>query len=332
VRLIIDDGSLYEGDNIAFDEDDPNYDSEEETGNEFIPTLGGLHREDIAKSKMTLTTYKKTIEPPISELFVSGDFDEIARTIFELEAPEYSYEFVKRLVNMSFDKTDKERELVSQLLSALCPDVLSSSMVGKGFERLFEIVDEIEKDAPLARSHLATYLARAVLDEVIPPSFLGDSVVCNLGGEIVDQAKILLSRDHGGARLEKSWGPGDGRPVQEMKIEIDQCMQEYLISGDIEEACRCIAEMNAPFFAHEVVKRAIINALDRNEEKHKSMSNLLTHMFKSEIISPYQVSKGFEKLANGMQDLVLDTPGAAGIISGFEERARNDGLLTPLDQ
>ena len=100
---------MYEGDNIAFDEHDPNYDSEEENGTEFIPVMSGLHREDIARSKMTLTAYKKTVEPPISEFFVSSDFDEIARTIFELEAPEYSYEFVKRLVNMSFDKSDKER-------------------------------------------------------------------------------------------------------------------------------------------------------------------------------------------------------------------------------
>eukprot|EP00401_Gymnodinium_catenatum_P080485 CAMPEP_0117471224 /NCGR_PEP_ID=MMETSP0784-20121206/7622_1 /TAXON_ID=39447 /ORGANISM="" /LENGTH=140 /DNA_ID=CAMNT_0005265339 /DNA_START=134 /DNA_END=557 /DNA_ORIENTATION=- len=137
---------------------------------------------------------------------------------------------------MSCDKTDKERELVSQLLSELYPDILSRYMIGKGFERLFEIVDEIEKDCPSARLIISTFLARAVIDEVLSPAFLGDAVVCNLGGDVVDRAKMLLSREHAGAMLEHSWGPGDGRPVSELKGVVDEVMQEYLLSKDLEEA------------------------------------------------------------------------------------------------
>ena len=40
--------------------------------------------------------------------------------------------------------------MVSRMLSTAYPDTLSSSMIGKGFERLFELVDEIEKDCPNA--------------------------------------------------------------------------------------------------------------------------------------------------------------------------------------
>ena len=76
------------------------------------------------------------------------------------------------------------------------------------------LIDEIEKDAPKARDMLATFVARAVIDDILPPSFLSDAVVCNLGGDIIDYAKRMLSRDHGGAKIEKSWGPGDGRPVE----------------------------------------------------------------------------------------------------------------------
>ena len=110
--------------------------------------------------------------------------------------------------------------------------------MGKGFERLFEIVDEIEKDVPTARDMVAKFISRAVVDEVLPPSFLSDAVVCNLGGEIVEHAKRMLSRDHGGGLLDRSWGPGDGRPVADMKVALDQCLQEYLLSGDLPEAAR----------------------------------------------------------------------------------------------
>lgn len=41
-----------------------------------------------------------------------------------------------------------QRELVSKMLSAAYPDVLSSREVCKGFERLFEMIDDIQLDAP----------------------------------------------------------------------------------------------------------------------------------------------------------------------------------------
>jgi programmed cell death protein 4 len=177
----VDDGSTYE-DPSSLDHRDPNYDSEEETGKEDVPKLSALVREDVGLSKMTLTAYKKLVEPIITEYFVSGEIDDVLTNIQEIDAPEYAYECVKRAVNMSFDKCDRERELVSQLLSIGYPDIFSSNMVGKGFERLFELVDEIEKDAPNARDLLAKFLSRAVVDEVLPPSFLSDAVICNLGG------------------------------------------------------------------------------------------------------------------------------------------------------
>ena len=41
-----------------------------------------------------------------------------------------------------------QRELVSKLMSEAYPDVLSSREVCKGFERLFEMIDDIQIDAP----------------------------------------------------------------------------------------------------------------------------------------------------------------------------------------
>lgn len=42
----------------------------------------------------------------------------------------------------------EQRELVSKLLSDAYPDILSSREVCKGFERLFEMIDDIQLDAP----------------------------------------------------------------------------------------------------------------------------------------------------------------------------------------
>ena len=154
----------------------------------------------------------------LQEYFGSSDLSELQRSIQEVDCPEYSYELVKRSVSMSLDRSDRERELISRMLSELYPDTLSSNMIGKGFERLFELSDELEKDVPTCRDCISKFLARAVLDEVLPPSFLSDIVVRNLGGSIVDHAMRMLSREHGSTLLEHAWGPGDGRPAAELKV------------------------------------------------------------------------------------------------------------------
>lgn len=241
--------------------------------------------------------------------------------------PQYSYEFVKRLVTMSMDRTDKERELASRLLSDFYPEVLSTNVIGKGFERTFEIIDELEKDAPAARDITATFIARCVVDEILPPSFLADVVVCSLGGDIVDHAKRMLSREHMGARLERAWGPGDGRPVSEMKVDVDLLIQEYLMSRDVAEAAQCIKQLNSPHFIHEVVKRGITGSLDKSADDRKAMILLLNYIFKQDICSPQQMKLGFQLVSERMNDIVLDVPTARTLFAEFLSAARADGLL-----
>jgi programmed cell death protein 4 len=232
------------------------------------------------------------------------------------------------LINAAIDRGDQEREQVSQLLSALYPDILSMNMIGKGFERLFEIVDDIEIDAPQAGNIIASFIARAVVDEVVPPSFLSDSVVRNLGGDIIQHAILLLSRDHAGAKLERIWGPGDGRPVEDLKVSVDQLLAEYLLSCDFDEAERCLRELHAPQFHHEVVKRAVTMALDKSEENQIAMSKLLAAWSSINLLSVQQAEKGFNRLFKSISDIVLDVPNARSVLMAFLERAKADNVVS----
>lgn len=80
---VVDDGSLHV-DNCAMDEDDPNYDSEDDNGVP-IPKYSPLHRDDVAKSCISLSAYKKRVEPIIAEYFVSGDIEDTAHYIMVCE-------------------------------------------------------------------------------------------------------------------------------------------------------------------------------------------------------------------------------------------------------
>src|SRR3546814_6665945 len=172
---------------------------------------------------------------------------------------------------MSLDRNDRERELVSRLLSAGYPTVLYSAHVAQGFERLLELADELELDAPQAKLMISTFIARAVIDEVVPPAWLSSPKTASLGGDVIEHAKRMLSRDHSGAKLERVWGPGDSRPVQDLKVAIDQLLAEYLYARQLEEAARCVRELQAPHFEHEIVKRAIGKALDKTTEDRTSI-------------------------------------------------------------
>jgi len=276
---------------------------------------------------MTLSQYKTTIAPIVQEYIATGEAADTLQALELVSAPEYSYEFVKKCINASLDANDRERERVSRLFSIGYPDAFSSNTVGKAFERVFEQADEIEKDCPKAREMISIFLARAVVDEVLPPSFLSDAVVCNLGGEIVTHAKLLLNLGPSGVPLERVWGPGDGRPVAEMKLAVDQLLKEFLSSSDIEEACRCIKELNAPEFFHEIVKRAVTYVLDKGEEAQQQMSNLLIALIETDMLTAQQASKGFRRLHDRLDDLVLDVPDAGATLAKFCAWAVEEGIL-----
>ena len=64
----------------------------------------------------------------------------------------------------------------------------------------------------------------------------------------------MLSIKHGLVRLDNVWGVGGGlRPVKYLIKQIVLLLKEYLCSGDIGEASRCLRELEVPHFHHELV-------------------------------------------------------------------------------
>ena len=126
---------------------------------------------------------------------------------------------------MSLDKGPREREMISKLLTHLHPTPLADSDMEAGFELLLDSLDDLCIDCPDAKSMVGSFLARAVVDEVLPPAFLSNRNNSHPGDEVVEKAVGLLSREHCTARLEHVWGPGDGRPVAELKDVMDQLLE-----------------------------------------------------------------------------------------------------------
>lgn len=338
---VIDDGTMdYDLDN--------DYDSADDDDDDFIlvsegvealtvngkPDLSKVHSyydEELERivigPAMILSEFKRQVCDILNEYFESEDLEEVEDRISELNSPEYHYEFVKRAISLSLDRKERERELVSRLLSELYPRMITSEHIAKGFERLFEMQEDLLLDIPSASKDLEAFLVRAVIDEILPPKFLSDPFIAGLGGDIVICARNLLSREHVGAKIQRVWGPGDGRPVDELKIAIDQLLEEYLISQNLDEASNCVKELAVEQFHHELVKRAVTCALDKTDSDRTAMSSLLAYLVATEVVSEKQMSKGFDRLYGRIDDLCLDVPNAPKFLSAFVEQAQSDGCL-----
>ena len=185
---------------------------------------------------------------------------------------------------------------------------------------------------------VASFLARAVVDEVLPPAFLSEQNNDRPGDIVVEKAVSLLSREHCNARLEKVWGPGDGRPVEELKVDMDQLLQEYLLSRELDEAARCVKELEAPHFHHELVKRGVFAAMEMDGKGAAVESDALSNMdamaalfgflVRNAIVSDNQVKKGVDRLHKILPDLSLDVPAAPTLLEAFEKMALEQGCLS----
>lgn len=278
----------------------------------------------IEERSLTLPDFKKQVKPIIAEYFESGDVSEVERAVKELHSPFFHYELVKRAVTMAIDKNDRERELASQLISGLYPHMVPMEQVGKAFERLFELVDDLELDNPETRKLLAQFLGRAVVDEVLPPSFLSDPLVESIGAEIVDETKVLLSLRHGSARLERVWGASAGETA-DLKRAIKLLVQEYFENTNCDEAVRCLRELNVPHFHHEVVKRVIVTAMDK--DRVEQGGKLLQLLAAQCVVSVGQMSIGFGRVKDELSDIALDNPKAKELFTSFVEQGIAAGGL-----
>jgi len=306
-----------------------------------VPTVGGarrtgydpVHGKSIYGPMLTNSEFKIQLAECLKEYFDSCDADEVIRTILELNCQEYHREIVKKPISLAMDNGPRERELTSRLLTCLHPTPMSDKDMELGFETLLDSLDDLSMDVPDARTIVASFLARAVVDEVLPPAFLSEQNNARPGDAVVEKAVSLLNREHCTARLERVWGPGDGRPVVELKKEMDQLLQEYLLSRELDEAARCVKELDAAHFHHELVKRGVKIAMEMMDggkdtlEHLDAMSALFGFLVKNAIISEYQVQKGVARLHQLLPDLKLDVPTAPKLLEEFETMAKESGCL-----
>ncbi|EOA23591.1 hypothetical protein CARUB_v10016789mg [Capsella rubella] len=275
-----------------------------------------------------LRQYKKDTVIVIQEYFLSDDIPEVIRSLEDLGSPEYNPVFLKKLITLAMDRKNKEKEMTSVLLPALHMEMFSTEDFINGFIMLLESAEDTALDILEASHELALFLARAVIDDVLAPLDLEDISnflpLKSAGNETIRSARSLITATHAGERLLRCWGGGTGQGVEDAKDKIWKLLEEYETGGVILEACQCIRDLGMPFFNHEVVKKTLVMAM---EKKNDMMLNLLQECFAEGIITTNQMTKGFGRIKDSLDDLSLDIPNAEEKFNSYVSHAEENGWL-----
>lgn len=294
---------------------DPNYNSDEEGE--------GVVLHDIPVALPELPELRI-----LSEFFIEADNAEVARQIKESNIN--PVDFVRRAVYHGMDHQPYERELVSTLLSYLYGNSITSDQFVEGFQTAINKLDDHILDIPLADEMLGKFIARAIVDEIIPPSFLKSSFVdTKLTNNAITLAANLINDPHRSRKLEHIWGPGDLLSVKRLKIEVHHIIDEFVTTGDKNEADRCVRKLNAPNFHSQLVRYAIRAAIESKTDANRNkITELLSFLSKEGLLSQDHVNRGFKQFSDQVEDVILDVPSAKVIFEDIVQSSQSSGLLS----
>lgn len=307
------------------DQNDPNYDSEINDRNTEL-------REVIPEP--TPEEFFKMCEPIILEYFHSGDTHEVAVSLDEILVGGLRQLVTSVAVEIAMDHKDSQREMISVLISDLYGRVITPKDIIKGFDLLLSNLPDLILDTPEAPTILGNFIARAVADDCIPPIYASSHPdLDNLNEHAlaaIKRADTLLSMKQSMVHLDNIWGSaGPLRPVKTINKKMTLLLKEYLQSKDIQEAQRCLRELEVPHYHHELVYEAIVMSLEGvNQQTEEAMCTLLKSMENCCLISPAMMEQGFQRVFDDMADIVLDVPLAYVMLDRFVERCSHAGFLS----
>ncbi|OWR53570.1 programmed cell death 4a, partial [Danaus plexippus plexippus] len=300
------------------DANDPNYDSEAVNGDvEFKQVIVEADPEDIVRKS----------EPVILEYFEHGDTNAAAEDLLEFVTASRSHLVCETIIEIALDHKPSHCEMASVLISDLYGRVFSAKDIAYAFERLLEKLPDLVLDTPEAAVLMSNFIARCVADDCLPPKFVQSKTGADLNSsarQAINRAETLLSMKQGLVRLDNIWGVGGGiRPVKSLIRQIQLLLKEYLTSGDLAEAMRCVRDLEVPHFHHELVYETVLLAVEAiNSSVEEQLCTFLAELRRCVIVTPDQMDRGFLRVLEDMSDIVLDVPLAYIMLDRFVERCQ----------
>ncbi|XP_014255101.1 programmed cell death protein 4 isoform X2 [Cimex lectularius] len=307
------------------DRNDPNYDSDSlDNGDiELTPIIPEASDEEL----------RNVADLIIREYYEHGDTNEVIIALEDLNFSNKKHMIPQLAIEIAFDHKPSHREMTSVLVSDLYGRIVKQRDIATAFDILLANLPDLILDTPDAPVVLGNFLARAIADDCIPPKVIQvfkEKADTDLARQTLQRADTLLSMKHGLVRLDNVWGVGGGlRPVKYLIRQMNLLLQEYLSSGDLKEATRCLLDLEVPHFHHELVYEVIVMTLEAlNVHVEEAMCKLLKSMCDAIIITPDMMERGFCRVYDDIPDILLDVPLAATVLERFIGLCHKAGIIS----
>jgi programmed cell death protein 4 len=299
----------------------------------------------------------------IIAFFQHADTDDVADSACDLKITgDLLYLLAKLAINLSLDRSDSERELVSVLISDLYGySVLIGSDLELAFIEILRELEDITVDAPGAPAMVGKFIARSVADDVLPPRFIDQQLTrFNSGPASValHESQGLIRMRHGLVALDTVWNSGENRrPVKFLVKKIKAMLDEFRDSLDRKNLCVSLGELGIPHFHHEVVYELIVKCLEENSCCSSPIStgppvadengilaeckilaqassaieaylDLLKHLTSTALVSMTQLESGLTRIYEDLADLSIDVPGAYVSMESIKKRLQQMDILS----
>ncbi|KAF7252374.1 Programmed cell death protein 4 [Varanus komodoensis] len=302
---------------------DPNYDEAAQGKTVYATVVPELEEAEL----------EKTVQPMVLEYFEHGDTLEVVELLRDLNLGSRKAAVSSLAVTLSLEGKASHRELTSRLLSDLVGKVLSTEDMAAAFDGMLRDLPDLILDTPEAPQMLGQFIARAVADHALPPDFLErykGRVDCEHARAALDRAAVLLRIKRDVHRLDNVWGVGGGqRPVKRLIKEMNLLLREYLLSGDVSEAERCLRQLEVPHFHHELVYEAVVMVLESSGDTAVTMMvKLLKVLWETGLVTLDQMNRGFQRVYGELGDISLDVPLAHGLLEHLVDLCFEEGVIT----
>ncbi|EGD82629.1 hypothetical protein PTSG_03286 [Salpingoeca rosetta] len=293
---------------LPIDQEDPIYDAtndDDDGSTEWVESYPTFDEKTIVRM----------LRGFMQELFSHGDVTETLRACERVNWPESKHIVVQTIIPFSFSFKDAERELTSTVLAYFVQQqFLSTGDVERGFNALLEQLPSLLLDAPKASEYLYKFITRAVSHGCVSHTFVFQHPLTSQDGpqaDVLHRAQAMLTAPHNKILIDKIWGDhAEFRDLGFAKSRIHTLLQELLVSSDVSEACRCIHDLSEPHFVHEVVYQAVYLAMECGMQPRvlDLVCELLSRMSTSGLCSSDQMTMGFRRVYNALDDILIDLP------------------------
>jgi programmed cell death protein 4 len=314
------------------DKKDPNYDSE----------LEDSIRLQMLVMPVSQLDFECLVSAWVDEFYDHGDAQEVCELLRELAPTRAQIIRLPHIaISMALERKALQRELTSQLLSAVCDShgLLNHALMEKAFDQILtKELEDLEVDVPDAPELVGCFIARAVADDLIPPKFVElrkAQPSSDVAAKALRKAATLLHIPHAYAHLDTLWlgsaglrTTSHGGPTKQLSRAIQLMLKEYMDAEDKREVDRTIRELSVPHFLHELVFQSIMLVIERStEEACRAVVELLEYLYKTGECSGEMIASGIRRIYKQMSDISLDVPSAYLIMDRFLKQALASGFI-----